>query len=349
MGNRKLLQLEAVRGIASVVVVFHHFALAFAPKLKTIPLLFDGESAVLIFFMLSGFVLTKRFFEQGGGRIGTAAIKRLPRLWLPVCCSILFGYAILASGSTWHIQAGELVKSDYLSQFAWAGFPAHFRASLPDALVQSLLVFYLPNHNWYNSNLWTMQPEMLGSLFCFAYAWFATKFKNPKSGLMLLLAILLGRFISIYWIMPFAIGIFLAQFYSHRSVKIGTPTGLIMLAVAGICLSAGHYPVRNMGAAILIITALSSPGIASALSGRLGALLGEFSFPLYLTHALVLCSASSLTFLATKSIVATLIITIIGSFIASLPLAYLDKWWVKTLNRLAKPKAKDEIAEVITI
>lgn len=65
----KLTYLECARGVASVIVVFHHFTLAFLPKntlpiwqhgIKYTPLYFfiNGDGAVNFFFVLSGFVLT---------------------------------------------------------------------------------------------------------------------------------------------------------------------------------------------------------------------------------------------------------------------------------------------------
>ena len=77
-GSRKLMELEALRGVAAVIVLFHHFLLVVAPRLHgrnfpddlialvRTPLfaLVNGSAAVAIFFVLSGFVLTYHAMEK---------------------------------------------------------------------------------------------------------------------------------------------------------------------------------------------------------------------------------------------------------------------------------------------
>jgi peptidoglycan/LPS O-acetylase OafA/YrhL len=65
---KKLIELEALRGLAAVVVLFHHFMLGFTPRLHgmlypeqpyslfgTPAFAFvNGSAAVIVFFVLSG-------------------------------------------------------------------------------------------------------------------------------------------------------------------------------------------------------------------------------------------------------------------------------------------------------
>src|SRR5438128_873511 len=91
----KLIELEALRGIAAMMVLLHHFLLVVAPRLHgrqfpddpialvRTPLyaLVNGTAAVSIFFVLSGFVLTFRAMEKGDWRpLLAGAFKRWPRL-----------------------------------------------------------------------------------------------------------------------------------------------------------------------------------------------------------------------------------------------------------------------------
>ena len=79
---KKIRYLDGLRGLAAFEVVFHHFILAFYPALFAGPgvpthlapgqevfvsgsvlnLLYDGNFAVCIFFVLSGYVLSHKFF-----------------------------------------------------------------------------------------------------------------------------------------------------------------------------------------------------------------------------------------------------------------------------------------------
>src|ERR1700731_1859098 len=118
--SRKLIELEALRGVAAVIVLFHHFLLVVAPRLHgrnfpddpialiRTPLyaLVNGSAAVAAFFVLSGFVLTLRAMEKRDWRqILVGALKRWPRLVpLVVTVNILsatFFVLGLYGNSTW--------------------------------------------------------------------------------------------------------------------------------------------------------------------------------------------------------------------------------------------------------
>src|SRR5690242_11784453 len=95
-GNSKDLTLEALRGLAAMVVVAFHCLQSFAPAWTGLYPAFDpthsrageiwyglvnGTAAVLFFFVLSGFVLTRRYFATGDAMIlARGAVKRWPRL-----------------------------------------------------------------------------------------------------------------------------------------------------------------------------------------------------------------------------------------------------------------------------
>src|SRR5882757_8576491 len=91
----KLIELEALRGVAAFVVLLHHFLLIIAPHLHgrkfpddpialvQTPLyaLVNGTAAVAIFFVLSGFVLTFRAMQtRDWSQIVVGAVRRWPRL-----------------------------------------------------------------------------------------------------------------------------------------------------------------------------------------------------------------------------------------------------------------------------
>src|ERR1700735_4161538 len=119
-GSRKLMELEALRGVAAVIVLFHHFLLIVAPRLHgrnfpddpialvRTPLfaLVNGSAAVAVFFVLSGFVLTLRAIEGRDWRqIFIGVLKRWPRLALLVVTvniiSAMFFMLGLYQNSTW--------------------------------------------------------------------------------------------------------------------------------------------------------------------------------------------------------------------------------------------------------
>ncbi len=84
--------LDGLRGVAALVVVVHHCLLTSIVLAATyrggttsgwglselltrtpLHLLWDGTGMVLVFFVLSGFVLTLAFTEAAGSRVGRAS------------------------------------------------------------------------------------------------------------------------------------------------------------------------------------------------------------------------------------------------------------------------------------
>lgn len=91
----KELPLEAIRGIAALVVVIWHVCFGFFPDITGIyhtshslqgnPLFvfMNGPAAVQLFFVLSAYVLTRRYFEIGDNRLLLrGALKPGPVLWV---------------------------------------------------------------------------------------------------------------------------------------------------------------------------------------------------------------------------------------------------------------------------
>src|ERR1700704_1136075 len=93
----RVTHLEAMRGIAALVVVANHLVFAFnQPAISSADpnefwygmpwfMFFNGNGAVNFFFVLSGYVLALNSLQSGNAiGIGRNAIKRWPRLAGPV-------------------------------------------------------------------------------------------------------------------------------------------------------------------------------------------------------------------------------------------------------------------------
>src|ERR1700727_3342633 len=94
----RIAYLESIRGLAALQVILLHFFAAFAPNLvfalpaaaaiagyihlSPLYFLYDGYSAVYIFFALSGYVLT-RSFERHPAQPAAQILGRIVRLGLP--------------------------------------------------------------------------------------------------------------------------------------------------------------------------------------------------------------------------------------------------------------------------
>src|SRR5262245_334732 len=88
---QRLEWLDSIRGISALVVLIGHLAIAFeGPALqKAFYSWFDGRVAVTMFFILSGFVLTRPYLRApDGGKFRKLLwinfyVRRITRIWLP--------------------------------------------------------------------------------------------------------------------------------------------------------------------------------------------------------------------------------------------------------------------------
>ena len=173
----------------------------------------NGEAAVIFFFTLSGYVLTIRFFENPAGNyIGSAALKRLPRL------ALLPTIATVASASIWLLglyrfqEAGHISGSRWLEMFGMSDLPTNFEPSLTGALDQGIWRTFLVGDSYYDSSLWTMVHEFHGSLLVLAVAPFLIFVLRGRSGwLALMFSMLIFRYVNPY-MMPFLAGMAIAYF-----------------------------------------------------------------------------------------------------------------------------------------
>ena len=100
----RIRSLDSLRGIAALIVVLHHARLMFPETpawIKYTPLrvLISGQSAVILFFILSGFVLYLTLCSKNVHSSWSFAIKRFARIYPPFCV------AILLSAVLWYMVA----------------------------------------------------------------------------------------------------------------------------------------------------------------------------------------------------------------------------------------------------
>src|SRR3954471_7977092 len=126
----RILYLESIRGLAAVQVLLLHFLAAFAPDLvfslpsgaaiagyihlSPLYFLYDGYSAVYIFFALSGYVLT-RSFERNLTQPSSQVLARIVRLGVPALAATLVAAALMLSFGKLNAVAGNLSGSAWFA------------------------------------------------------------------------------------------------------------------------------------------------------------------------------------------------------------------------------------------
>lgn len=189
----KLEKLEAVRGLAGFYVFVHHYVhcnneLAFFQKFFIF-----GQTAVMVFFILSGFVI---YYSAIGRKdnlnVRDYLVRRLRRIYPAYILVLLMGYAL-----------PKLVNGDYVTFKPWD-------------FIGNLLMLQDKQHPhiWFepyqgNTPLWSLSYEWWFYLL-FIPVWFAFR-KWPLRQQYLAAGITLTGFLT-YWLVPNQFSIFAAYF-----------------------------------------------------------------------------------------------------------------------------------------
>lgn len=306
----RLLFLDGLRGWAALMVVLSHLLIFFVAHTSTVyrnwywAFASDGNLAVFVFFVLSGFALSIGYIQTGRLNIVTSlCVRRYLRLAIPVLCTSLLAYLLHASGLFYNDEAGTAMKNAWLATFY--GFSPNFLESIKFGLHD---VFINANHSKsYNPILWTMSIELFGSFIVFAICALVLHLKKRA----LLLAIIVLFFVMskhLYYV-AFLCGIAIALCYHHREqaifrkIHLALPLVLLLvvyystvslrgngLAVPGIARSDYFSIVASCS---LVFAATFYAPFRRFLETPVSRYLGSISFPIYLTHFLVICSFSS--------------------------------------------------------
>lgn len=363
--DSKNIRLEAARGIAAFIVFIGHFIAAFMPALvgqappshdgesfvgSVYFVLFNGQAAVMFFFVLSGYVLSVGALRAKNTRpLLLGGIRRWPRLIPVALISILFSFFLYKSDLYFYSQARELTHSEWHSNWNLS----YFSPSLLMALKQGAFDVFFSKENYLNTNLWTMPREILGSYFIFIITALQIKTENTKFWLLFFIAaIAIG--ISKQFI-PFFSGFLIALLLCKRSLIL-SPLRTTSIALTGVFLLSYSKPtgdfswalnltlmpiisenylrvlIQTLGSTLLLITLLAYPK-KTWLDGRFGRIIGELSFPFYALHTIIILSFSSFIYIKGNiSIQENFIITLALILALSWPLSRLDIRWTALLK-----------------
>lgn len=326
MSANRYRSLDGLRGIAALVVVFHHSLLTLpsigeypgVPKigsmvwwLEVSPLkLFSaGAEAVLVFFVLSGFVLVLPVIRRPGYDWVSYYFRRSIRLYLPVVASVALAAIIIiatqrvanGNGSAW-VAAWSIPSPN------WGIF------------VGSLDIF--ENGNPANNPLWTLRWEIIFSLALPLFAYGAMLIRRwwllAIVGVLLLVMVGVLKNVALFQYLPvFFAGSVLAanadrltawaqQIAGRRWVS---PAWCALL-LGGFALLIAHWmfaifgtvpylaqlliALSFVGAVIIVAVAFLWQPFARVLTVAPARWLGRVSFSLYLVHVPIIIASANL-------------------------------------------------------
>ncbi len=287
--------------------------------------LYSGTSAVFVFFVMSGIVLSRGIEKRSDEYYFVTSFTRYFRLAIPATFSCLLMFVVLffISASDQHIPG----VSGWLEPF-FIKYP-----SLIDAFSYGAAGAFIGPPVWsghiYNPVLWTMKVELIGSLFVYVACVF---FKRSK---ILSLAVF---FVLSMAILPFStlialsmVCFFFGFVYSAFNINYKNNLLGVMLVIIGLYLAGVHndsesyrwltnvvkgrsYLLFNFISGIMIVYGvLTSNLISRALENSLLVYLGKLSFPIYVIHIPVIMLTIYLTRdLATTSVASMLTVSAIS-------------------------------------
>jgi peptidoglycan/LPS O-acetylase OafA/YrhL len=113
---KKLVHLEALRGLASVYVAAGHWALSIDKSTNVLnTFLRFGQEAVILFFLLSGFVIFISYSNGSDKSLKTYFIKRARRIYFPLICAFIISIVIVPSFSLKELVGNILMLQDFSS------------------------------------------------------------------------------------------------------------------------------------------------------------------------------------------------------------------------------------------
>ena len=365
--NRRTASLEAVRGVAAIVVVLWHSMLAFYPEHAglyhqqwpdefQLPdkwwfAFFNGTAAVILFFVLSGFVLTRRFFLTGEVRIPiTGSIKRWPRLLGPVTAVVLVSCSLFMLNAYWYPEAASITGSEWLKTFGNGIAPnGTFTPRISNAFSQGTFDTFFRGSASYDSSLWTMKFELIGSLIVFGFAMITQPLLARKKPWFLYLAVvsIILCYYSSKIYASFLAGAILAALLPATLVPVSRILSISGLAVSLFLFSYSDIRAARLGPLapldIQILASVLLIGTALTFNQKilpqgmwlkaLGKSLGWISFPIYLVHVPVICSIASATLVLSGSKILAYVSAVVFAFIAAIPFGFFNDWWLRRLNR----------------
>lgn len=333
----KIPYLDGLRGVAAMMVFMAHLMISLYPAVVTftaaevhtrfdmqlglspLAVLWRGNFAVCIFFVISGYVLSE-FCQKTKISFPAQLVRRYFRLALPMLITSAFAWALLVLGAYLNLKAAtKVTHSGWLSM--WYRFDPNFFKMAKEALYGA----FVNGFAHYNPNLWTMKIELIGSCYIFLLH---VLFKNR-----------FVRLFAILWLIKtnrhnynllFMWG---ALLYDHKEVILALFKNMLpdkklrnLVVMTGFMIGVylGAFPEiqpgmsavwhtwftksRNvqgwhmLGAMLLVLFLLDWKWMQQLLATEIGRFLGKISFVLYLIHLPLICCVTAGVALLCKSL-----------------------------------------------
>lgn len=320
-------ELDSLRGIAALTVVFHHclvifpaFWAAYDPRhvrldwvvrvlaFSPLHLAWGGVEAVNVFFVLSGLVLALPFLGSAAPRYGQFVLKRMVRIYPPYFVMMTFAVLIMEAV----LPLGHPLGSSWFGQY-WG------RNADGGTFADYIFVLGGTSENFVNPVIWSLVHEFRISLVFPVLIWLVIT-RRPREMLLVSLSVSLAAKLFLHFVVDshplrtlidtsqylffFVAG---AEIAKHRLALTGIyrqmgPSMKVCALCVSLLLLNARWELPSawhelsalclwLGAPLVVTFALVSAGPGSFLRWKPLQWIGQISYSLYLTHCIVLFAA----------------------------------------------------------
>ncbi|QGQ47221.1 acyltransferase family protein [Metabacillus sediminilitoris] len=322
--NNRIEQLDSIRGLAALCVFISHIILVkteiFTEAMRSPLRLFtNGHAAVMLFFVLSGFVLSLAFLNKNNVLYISYFIKRVFRIYIPYLVAI----ATAMISSIFFFRGTIDGLSDWFNS-SWTELPNLY------SIIEHIFILRNIHTDTFNNVIWSLVHELRISII---FPFVVLFIKNIKAKYSLLLCfalsflsglnnifqfqismgLLTNYFTTIHYLSIFILGVLVAKYrftIIHFYRQLTIPNKWIFLIMSVIIYNFadtiipeilispifGPYLLiieeyfQALGAIGFITAALGSDKVAWFLMRKPLIFLGKISYSLYLYHLIVLLS-----------------------------------------------------------
>lgn len=299
-------ELDSMRGIAALIVLFHHFILMFYPGVLAqldwrSVLLYpfaSGRESVMFFFVLSGFVLTLPFLRGKSQPYFVFLWRRILRIYGPYLGAL---FLAVVGCAVWHNRLGSA---------GWASGTWDRQVNLRSVMDH---IVFLGDYDYsrYNTAFWSLVYEMRISIIFPAMFLVMNRLRLRYAAILVAASILIGVRASatVEYASIFMVGILFAKNLDKFSEVYKSAAAWkrwLIVLVAFLLYNGGHLlnggrlfsrlgdlPVVAATVGFMLV-GLNSFKARRVLNSAIPAFLGKISYSLYLVHATVLFALAAM-------------------------------------------------------
>lgn len=291
--GKRILALDALRGFAACVVVLHHFRLAYStepPRWFAMPL-FAGFPSVILFFVLSGYVLGLPFWRGSQPSYGKYLTRRFFRIYVPYAVLIVIALAVGSRLLFAQLPLSPWFYSIWHSPLTIGIIARQFFTISPDSVISTAV--------------WSLRYEMEISIIFPLICWLIPRIGSWGAPIMAIITFEAGQLLlrihghpylseaahTMQYTADFAFGALLS-WKRDQIVWLYNRTPLALkIAILGLT-TVGYYaaskPIFLPLSACAVIVFAQQSFIKRFLQRPFAEYLGRISYSLYLVHGTIL-------------------------------------------------------------